>query len=262
MASARKLGHVGRNVARTNYIELGEGKRAEQIPILYEDRSVIAIDKPAGWMLVPFTWQKTTRNLQAAITSSIAGKSFWARSRNVKFLQFIHRLDADTTGILLFGKSPGAVRTVGEVFESRRMAKIYLAVVEGIPKNAEWTCQLMLAPNPDEIGKMKVDARNGKEAETFFKVLRTRDGKTLVEAHPVTGRTHQIRVHLAQSGSPIVGDPLYGSGSKLPKKEQALLRFPIGLRAVSLAYSDPFDRRKVQIHAPTKEFLREFGFEE
>jgi len=247
-------------VAKTNYIELGEGKRAEQIPIIYEDRSVIAIDKPAGWMLVPFTWQKTTRNLQAAITSSIAGKSFWARSRNVKFLQFIHRLDADTTGILLFGKSPGAVRTYGDLFESRRMEKIYLAVVEGVPKKAEWNCELKLLPNSNEIGKMRVDARNGKDAETFFKVVESHDGRTLIEAHPVTGRTHQIRVHLVESGFPIVNDPLYGSRAKLDKKEQAQLQFPIGLRAVSLSYVDPFDRRRVRIQASADDFVREFGF--
>ncbi len=247
-------------VAKTNYIELGEGKRAEQISIVYEDRSVIAIDKPAGWMLVPFSWQKTTRNLQAAITSSIAAGSFWARSRNLKFLQFIHRLDADTTGILLFGKSPGAVRTFGDLFESRKMEKTYLAVVEGVPKKTEWTCELKLAPNASEIGKMKVDAQNGKDAETFLKVLKSHDGTTLIEAHPRTGRTHQIRVHLAQSGYPISNDPLYGSGTKLPKKEQALLQFPIGLRAVSLAYVDPFDRRRVKIEAPRESFLQEFGF--
>lgn len=232
-----------------------------QIPIIYEDRSVIAIDKPAGWMLVPFTWQKTTRNLQAAITSSIGARSFWARSRNLKFLQFIHRLDADTTGILLFGKSPGAVRTFGDLFESRRMEKVYLAVVEGTPQTAEWNCNLKLAPNPSEIGKVKVDARNGKDAETFFKVVESHGGRTLIEAHPVTGRTHQIRVHLAQPGFPIVGDPLYGSGVKLEKKEQAQLQFPIGLRAVSLAYVDPFDRRRIHIQAPAEDFLREFGFE-
>jgi 23S rRNA pseudouridine1911/1915/1917 synthase len=248
------------HVAKTNYIELGEGKRAEQIPILYEDRSVIAIDKPAGWMLVPFSWQKTTRNLQAAITSSIGARSFWAKSRNLKFLQFIHRLDADTTGILLFGKSPGAVRTFGELFESRRMEKVYLAIVEGIPKNAEWNCQLKLAPNPSEIGKVKVDPRNGKSAETFFKVLESREGRTLIEAHPVTGRTHQIRVHLAQSGFPIVNDPLYGNGVKVGKNEH--VEFPIGLRAVSLSYFDPFTKRPVEIRAPIENFLREFGFNE
>ncbi len=248
-------------MAKTNYIELGEGKTAEQIPILYEDRSVIAIDKPAYWMLVPFSWQKTNRNLQAAIASAIGAGSFWARSRNLKYLHHVHRLDAETTGILLFGKSIGAVKTYGELFESRRMEKVYLAAVDGNPKSAEWSCNLSLAPDPGEIGKMKVDARNGKEAETFFKVVETRENKTLVEAHPVSGRTHQIRVHLAESGHPVLGDPLYGSPlPPLEKKRQANLKFPIGLRAVSLAFNDPFERRRVQIRASAENFVREFGF--
>ena len=105
---------------KTPYLELGSGER---IPILYEDRSVIAIDKPAGWMLVPTTWQRTQRNLQTAIVSSIAAGHFWARSRGLKFLRYIHRLDAETTGVLLFGKTPGAVRSYGELFESRDMEK-------------------------------------------------------------------------------------------------------------------------------------------
>jgi hypothetical protein len=98
---------VGAHLGKPPYIELGQGRTAERIPILHEDRAVIAIDKPVGWMLVPFTWQKTNRNLQAAIQSSIGAGAFWARSRQVRFLRYIHRLDADTTGILLFGRSPG-----------------------------------------------------------------------------------------------------------------------------------------------------------
>src|SRR5438046_2663971 len=118
-------------MAKPNCIELGDETR---IPILYEDRSVLAIDKPRGWMLVPFSWQNTNRNLQAAITSSIAARDFWARSRNLKYLKNIHRLDADTTGILLFAKSQGGTETYSEMFETRRMEKVYLAVVHGVPK--------------------------------------------------------------------------------------------------------------------------------
>ena len=84
---------------------------SDPIPILYEDRSVLAIDKPIGWMLVPFTWQRTSRNLQAALTSSIAAGHFWARSRGLTALQHVHRLDAETSGVLLFCKSSGGLRT-------------------------------------------------------------------------------------------------------------------------------------------------------
>ena len=238
-------------MAKPNHIELPTGER---IPILYEDRSVLAIDKPRGWMLVPFSWQRTARNLHAALTSSIAAKDFWARSRNLKYLRFVHRLDADTSGILLLAKSPGSLNTFGALFESRRMEKVYLAVVLGAPQPGEWTCRLKLAPDPKAVGRMKVDGRYGKEAETHFRVLQSKGNITLVEAHPVTGRTHQIRVHLAESGYPVIGDPLYGPRAAKAQGE-------LGLRSIGLAYVDPFVRRRVEIRAPLAEFVREYGFD-
>jgi len=152
---------------------------------------------------------------------------------------------------LLFAKSPGAVERFFDLFESRKIEKTYLAVVVGEPKQNEWTCELKLAPDKKRFRKMKVNERFGKEAETHFKLLKTRGKYSLVEAKPVTGRTHQIRVHLAESGCPVVGDELYG-------REDSKLE--LGLRAVRLAYTDPFIKKRVEIHAPTEEFLKEYGF--
>ena len=233
-------------MSKPNCIELTGHAR---IPILYEDRSVLAIDKPAGWMLVPFTWQRTDRNLQAAITSSIGAGHFWARSRMLRFLKHIHRLDADTTGILLFAKSPGALHSIADLFEGRRMEKIYLAVTRHAPPETAWTCRLALSPDPNQIGRVRAD-RHGKEAETDFRVLASAGGKHLIEARPHTGRTHQIRVHLAAAGCPIVGDDLYGEGG----------REPLGLRAVGLAYRDPFTHTEVGIRAAGDPFLEAHGF--
>ncbi len=157
-------------MAKTDQLELGNG---EKIAILHEDRSVMALDKPRGWMLVPHSWQKTDRNLQAAINSAITARLFWARSRNLRYLHYVHRLDADTSGVLLFAKSPGALRALSDLFESRQMEKVYLAVAQGAPKQSEWICRLKLAPDPRQIGTMKVDPRHGKEAETQFRVLQS-----------------------------------------------------------------------------------------
>src|SRR3954467_7812005 len=159
-------------MAKPNFIELREGKVFHRFPILYEDRNVLAIDKARHWMLVPFTWQRTNRNLQAAITSSISAGDFWSLSRNLKFFRYVHRLDADTTGVLLFAKTPGAARALGDLFETRQIEKRYLVVVTGAPKQGEWTCNEAIGPDPDHVGSMKL-LRDGKEAETQFRVVET-----------------------------------------------------------------------------------------
>jgi RluA family pseudouridine synthase len=262
-------------VAKPNHIELADA--GVVIPILYEDRSVIAVNKPAGWLLAPDSWDRTGRNLQLALLSSLNAGDFWARSRNLKFLRFIHRLDAETTGILLLAKSPGALRALSELFETRAVDKRYLAVVQGIPAQTEWTCGLPLIADPSVKGRMLVanptaDRHRGqparppsrsphaeapKDAETRFRVVQALKDKAVIEAHPLTGRTHQIRVHLAAAGHPIVGDALYGSAEAAASKG----RQRIALRAVGLSYRDPFQKRVIKIAAPIGDFAREFGFE-
>jgi 23S rRNA pseudouridine1911/1915/1917 synthase len=253
------------SVAKPREIELPDGTR---IPILYEDRSVLALDKPAGWLMVPTSWEKTGRNLQLALESSINAGDFWAKSRNLKFLRFVHRLDADTSGVVLFVKSPGAMRAYSELFESRALDKGYLAVVEGVPAKAEWTSTLAVAPVPGAKSKMqavtsKRPPPETKEAETHFRILKSSNESTLLLARPKTGRTHQIRVHLAAAGHPVSGDVLYGNikaGRSVPADPPSRWGEPLALRAIALAYRDPFTRKHVRIEAPFGDFVRIYGF--
>jgi 23S rRNA pseudouridine1911/1915/1917 synthase len=217
---------------------------APVIPILYEDRSVLAIDKPAGWLLAPADWDKTSRNLHRELLLSIQAGDHWARSRHIRFVRHVHRLDADTSGVLLLAKSHGALSALSRLFEARGVKKKYVALVQGVPKVKEWTCRLSLGPQPGYPGQVRVDLARGNPAETQFRVLESRAGQTLIEAVPVTGRTHQIRVHLAAAGHPIVGDPLYGKTS--PGEKQPFF----ALRAIELSYTDPFQNRPVRIVAP------------
>jgi 23S rRNA pseudouridine1911/1915/1917 synthase len=258
---------------KPNQIELTEAEIL--IPILYEDRSLIAVDKPAGWLLAPDSWDQTGRNLQLALQSSLNAGDFWARSRNLKYLRYVHRLDAETTGLLLFAKSSGALRSYTELFETRSVEKAYLAVVKGVPKQAMWACDLPLEPDPHMKGRMQVansgpgarrqqDGRRdskfepARDAHTDFRVLQALEATAVVEARPATGRTHQIRVHLAAAGFPILGDAMYGPDPAAASKG----RQRIALRATRLVFRDPFQKRMVRIEAPITEFAREYGFDQ
>lgn len=234
-------------MAKTDYAELPDRTR---VPILYEDRSVLALDKPPGWVLGPDDEERVRRNLQVALTEGIANGAFWARSRNLRYLRFVHRLDGPTSGVLLWVKAHGGVRPYSELFSDRTVEKAYLAVVEGIPSSAQWICRLPLGPDPGAWGRHRVDDAEGKPAETEFRVLASAANRTLIEARPHTGRTHQIRLHLRAAGCAVVGDDLYGRSDRLG----------LGLRAVRLSYRDPFTRRPVRIQAPVDEWCARFGF--
>jgi RluA family pseudouridine synthase len=229
-------------MAKPNIIELPDGTRVD---ILYEDRSVMAIDKPPGWMLAPVSWDKTSRNLHRELMLSMQAGEFWAHSRNLRYIRFIHRLDADTSGVVLLARNAGALSVMSRLFETRQMRKKYLAVVRGVPAQKSWTCRLKITAEPDNEGRIQIDARHGREAETAFVVLEQGPASALIEASPLTGRTHQIRVHLASAGHPILGDVLYGEPGPA-----------LALRAVELSYTDPFQKRPVRILAPKEKFLQ------
>lgn len=176
--------------------------------------------------------------------------------RQLRFLRYVHRLDAETSGVLLLARSPGALHALSRLFAEQAVKKRYLAVVAGTPAKPVWTCRLPLVTPTGPGGRARVEPRAGRPAETSFAVLATRRHPlwgplALVEARPRTGRTHQIRVHLAVTSLPVLGDALYG-GPPCPAG--------LGLRAVGLAYRDPFTKREVHITAPGKEFARRFGF--
>ncbi|MSU35515.1 MAG: RluA family pseudouridine synthase [Pedosphaera sp.] len=242
-------------MAKPDHFELPDGT---SISILHEDRASMAIDKPPGWMLGPDDWEHADRNLHLALVDLLRERPFWVRSRNLRFLRHVHRLDAGTSGILLLSKSLGAIQSYSKLFASREVSKTYLAVTTGVPTRDEWICRDPLGPVPGDPGRHRVDLKEGKLAETEFRVLSRREGRAVIEARPHTGRTHQIRLHLLAAGCPVVGDDLYGRADTAPSGVGQKL----GLRAVGLSYRDPFLGRPVRITAAAGHFLNRFGFSE
>jgi 23S rRNA pseudouridine1911/1915/1917 synthase len=169
--------------------------------IVHEDEWLLAIDKPSGMPSHPTFARKDGTALQ------LAEELLRRRERRKVHLWPLHRLDTATSGLLLFAKTQGAARAVNQNFARRRVAKRYVAVVAGVPATEHGEIRLALAE-----GHLRTEpSRDGKEAVTRYRVLKSLSRRAaLVELEPLTGRMHQLRVHLAAVGHPVLGDPKYG----------------------------------------------------
>lgn len=174
------------------------------LPILYEDDDVIVVDKPAGILTHvqgPFNPEATVatflRNRTAELTGERAG--------------IVHRLDRPTSGVIIGSKNQRTLSFLQKQFADRSVQKTYLAIVKGHLPEKEAIIDMPIERNPKQPATFRVGT-NGKHAITRYKVIAENQSASLIELKPVTGRTHQLRVHLAHIGHPIVGDPLYGEG--------------------------------------------------
>ena len=186
---------------------------AQALKVLHEDEHILVIEKPAGVAAEPERWERDA----ASIAGGLLQLSL-DRSEGEDGLEFrprlLHRLDKDTSGVLLAAKTIECERFLREAFArgDGSIKKTYLAIIEGEYPLADGEVdmiELPIGPDPRRTGKMIVDDR-GKEARTEVRVRERFSGFTLVECRPLTGRTHQLRVHLSASGFPLIVDPLYG----------------------------------------------------
>ncbi|MCX7826337.1 MAG: RluA family pseudouridine synthase [Verrucomicrobiae bacterium] len=224
--------------------------REWRVDVLYEDRALLAINKPAGLIAAPESWSRTRRNLMRYLQEGIQRRAYWAVSRGIRWIKNVHRIDADTSGILLLAKTPVALERMSDLWEHREVEKEYIALVEGAPRQTTLEIVRGIAPHPKREGLMVIDDKHGKPAQTFVSLREQFAHHALLSAKPATGRTHQIRIHLASVGLPIVSDPLYGSGRPGPMPR-------LGLHAARLRFVHPFTHQPVEIEAPWPTDLRE-----
>src|SRR5580704_6459576 len=183
-----------------------------EIPVLFEDESLLALDKPSGLLTSPDRYDPLRPNLMKLLHAGIAEQKRWARERNLNYLSNAHRLDFETSGVILLAKSKPVLIALADMFGSEKPQKKYAALVSGAPASEMFEVDAPLGPHPLKLGLMRVDHKNGKKSKTLFRVLETFPvtGYALLGCEPLTGRTHQIRVHAAHLGLKIVGDSLYG----------------------------------------------------
>ncbi len=239
-------------------------------PVIYEDDTLIAFDKPSGMLVAPDRWDKKRENLMGLVHDKMGHG-----------VANVHRLDADTSGIVLCTKEKTALDFVSGQFQSKTVRKVYHALCVGTPDaklfvrsdnprdepppeplaDDEFFVDRDLIDDEDNPGRMRTVRKHGKASQTIVKVLERFAGFTLVECRPVTGRTHQLRVHLQFSGLPILNDPFYGDGttelrlSRLKrgykgKPDEKPLISRLALHASRLTVKHPVTREPVVIEAP------------
>jgi 23S rRNA pseudouridine1911/1915/1917 synthase len=242
----------GARVAATLPSDEGAKPAAELIPltVIYQDEDVIVVDKPAGLTVHPAPGHPrgTLVNALLAIAPELA------EARDTMRPGIVHRLDKDTSGLLVVARSERARSSLINQLKGREVHKTYLALVQGLPQPPEGTIEAPIGRHPRNRKKMAV-VDGGREAETKYRVREVLDSPSadrrsfaLLEVEPMTGRTHQVRVHLAAIGHPIVGDGIYGRRSSLVGRQF--------LHAWRLAFELPSGGRLVEFESPLPADLR------
>ena len=180
----------------------------------YEDSDIIVVDKPPGMTTHPAPGSRSGTLVNALL--GLLPKL--ADSENPERPGIVHRLDKDTSGLIVVAKNRKALETLSNQFKSRRVKKVYLALVKGHVKPDRGLIDAPIGRDAVHRQKMAVTS-SGRSAQTAYRVKRYLDGYTLLELRPETGRTHQIRVHLAEIGYPVVGDTVYGVRSGLVPRQ-------------------------------------------
>jgi 23S rRNA pseudouridine1911/1915/1917 synthase len=234
----------------------------ESIPldILYEDDDVVVVNKPAG-----MTVHAGAGNSRGTLVNALLGRG-QALSLRGEALRpgIVHRLDKDTSGIILVAKNDAAHVKLGEAFRQRTVQKTYIALVQGLLKEDRGRIELAIGRDPKRRIRMaarrtSVSTAKAREARTDWHVLTRIDTTTLVEAQLHTGRTHQIRVHFSALHHPVVGDTLYGGAAQLRIGKITLP--PLGrnfLHAAKLGFAQPRTGVWIEIRAPLPPHLRAF----
>ena len=179
---------------------------ASSLPVLYEDDNVIVIDKPVGVL----THSKGELNDEFTVADFVRPKTTYKADTNRPGI--IHRLDRDTSGVIICAKNDEAAHVLLKQFQDRKAKKTYYAVVDGILKLHSADIDLPIERNPKQPSSFRVGS-SGKSAQTRYEVLDSNATKSLVKLMPTTGRTHQLRVHMAYLNAPIHGDRVYGEAA-------------------------------------------------
>ena len=223
--------------------------KAQNIPvdILYEDSDIIVINKPKGLVVHPAIGNPEGTLVNAIMEickDSLSGIGGEIRPG------IVHRLDKDTSGVIVIAKNDLAHINISNQIKDRKTKKIYIALVRGIIKENAATINMPIGRSTKDRKKMAV-SKNGKEAVTHFKVIKRYNGYTLIEVKIDTGRTHQIRVHMSEIGYPIVGDYIYSNG-KNPFDVVGQM-----LHAKSIEFMHPSKNELMKIEAPLPEYFKD-----